>query len=163
PAPVGYGCARVDAQIVVERGENVLEGDRPILGVSGGLVGRAGDLAGAHTAAGQQGEIDGRPVIAAGILVDLGSAAEFAPDYNRDVFIETTEMQVFNERRKSHIELGDASAAGSEILAVSIPAAKRDRHHPYASFDQPPGHQKMVHAARWTVSLVAHVANAISL
>src|SRR5262249_51248328 len=62
-----------------------------------------------------------------------------------------------------HIKLGDAGAAGSEILAVGVPAAKRDRHHPRSGFNQTPGHQEMVHAARWTVRLVAHVADAISL
>src|SRR5262249_16390443 len=98
-----------------------------------------------------------------GVLVDLGSAAEFTPDNNRNVLIEATEMEVFNQRRKSHIKLGDASAAGSEILAVGVPAAKRDRHHPRPGFNQAPGHQEMVHAARWTVRLVAHVANAVAL
>src|SRR5262249_40670605 len=60
-------------------------------------------------------------------------------------------------------KLGDASAAGPEILAMGIPAAKRDRHHPCSGFDQTPGHQEMVHAARWTVSLVAHVADTVAL
>ena len=37
--PVGYRRSRVDSQVVIERREYVLEGDRAILGVTGRLVG----------------------------------------------------------------------------------------------------------------------------
>ena len=148
---------------MVERGEDVLEGDRAVLGVTGRLVGRADHLAGAHAAAGQEGEIHRRPVVAAGVLVDLGRAAELAPDDHRDVLVQAAEMQVFDQRREGHVELGNTRPAGSEVLAVRVPAAEGNRDHPHAGLDQPPGHQEMIHAAGRAVGFVSHIADAIPL
>ena len=44
---------------------------------------------------------------------------------------------------------------------MRVPAAERDRHHPHAGFHQPARHQEVVHAARWAVVLVLHVADAV--
>ena len=87
----------VDAQVVVERGEDFLEVDRAVLGLGAQAIGRADDLAGAHAAAGQQGAGDVGPVVAAGVLVDLGRAAEFAPDDDRDVLVQAAVVQVLDQ------------------------------------------------------------------
>ena len=100
-------------------------------------------------------------MVAAGVFVDLGRAAEFAPDDHRDVFVEPAKMQVFDQGREGHVELGNAGAARPEVLAVRIPAAERDRHHPGTGLDQAAGHQEMVHAARRAIGFVSHVADAI--
>src|SRR5207248_10760095 len=74
------GGGRVEAEVVIKRGEDVLEGDGPVLRDLAQPVGLADDLAGPQPAAGQQGAGDRRPVVATAIAVDLGGAAELAPD-----------------------------------------------------------------------------------
>src|SRR5262249_61924823 len=112
--------------------EAALEPHRPILDVSGSLVGRADDLAGAQAAAGQQGAVDRRPVIAAGLLVDRGGPAELAPRDHGDVLVEAAVVQVFDEGRERLIELGDPLPGPVEIVLVVVPAAGPDRHDPGA-------------------------------
>ena len=53
----------VDAQRVIQRGEHFLEVDGPLLGFAADAVRGADHLAGPHSAAGQQGAADVRPVV----------------------------------------------------------------------------------------------------
>ena len=94
----------VDAEVVVERGEDFAEGDGAVDGVFAQAVRRADHLAGPHAAAGQQGAADLRPVVAAGVFVDLRRAAEFAPDDDRHVAIQPALVQVFDQGADALIE-----------------------------------------------------------
>ena len=102
--------------------------DRAILGGVGQPVGRADDLAGPHAAAGEQGAGDVRPVVAAGVLVDLGRAAELAPDDDRHVLVEPARVEVVDQGRQGLIELREVRAALAEVVPVEVPAAEGQRH-----------------------------------
>ena len=73
-------------------------------GVVTQLVGGAVDDAPLDSATGQQNAEDLRPVVATGAWVDLGSPAKFAPDQHRDIFVQSTFVQIFDERRHSLIQ-----------------------------------------------------------
>ncbi len=94
----------IDAEVVVNGGQDVLIGDRPAGGRAAELVGRADDLANLHAAAEQEGRVDPGPVVAAAVLVDLGRAAEFAPDDHGDVAVEPAEVDVLDQRRDAPVE-----------------------------------------------------------
>src|SRR5262245_30309706 len=74
------GLRHVDAQVLVERGEDLLEVDGTLGGFFAEAVGGADDLADAHSAAGEERAAYVRPVVAAGLFVDARSAAELAPN-----------------------------------------------------------------------------------
>ena len=82
-AEVELAGVEVEARFGVERGKDFLELDRAIDGVLGVLVRRADDLAGLHAAAGEDGAVRLRPVIAAVLVVEPRRAAELAPDDDR--------------------------------------------------------------------------------
>src|SRR5947208_720177 len=77
--------AGVDAEVVIERGHDVLIVNRPADGSGGVAVGFADYLAGAHSATGEQRHADSGPVVAAAVFGDRRRAAEFAPGDDRDV------------------------------------------------------------------------------
>src|SRR5262245_23566507 len=60
---------RVDAQVVIKRGEYLLEMDGPLARLLAQAVGCADHPAGFHAAAGEQRAAHVRPVVAASILV----------------------------------------------------------------------------------------------
>src|SRR5579872_234540 len=90
---------RVDAEVVVDGGQHVAVVDRLVLRLRGRGVGRAEHLAGTHAAAGQQRSVDPRPVVAAGVLVDLRRAPELAPDHQRHVAVKAPGVEVLDEGR----------------------------------------------------------------
>src|SRR5581483_9270838 len=69
----------VDAQVVVQRGEDFAVSDRAVGGVFAQAVGGADDLAGTHAAAGHEAATHRGPVVAARVVVDARRAAELAP------------------------------------------------------------------------------------
>lgn len=71
--------AHVDAEVVVQRGEDLLHVDRAVLGVPciGGC--RADRLTGRHAAAGQKGPHHLGPMVAPGAIIHARRAAELAP------------------------------------------------------------------------------------
>ena len=75
--------ARVDAQRVVDGGGQVFGADRRGGGEGGVAVGRAVHLPAADPAAGQHDRVARRPVVAAGIPVDLRRPAELAQAHDQ--------------------------------------------------------------------------------
>src|SRR5207245_2861393 len=69
----------VEAEVLVDSGQDFAMVDRTGDGVFAQAVGGADGLAGVHTAARHKGAADRRPVVAAGAIVDPRRAAEFAP------------------------------------------------------------------------------------
>src|SRR6266446_10692815 len=68
--------ARVDAEVVIERGEDIAELDRPVRCLAAQAIRRANHLPGLHAATGKQPTGDTRPMIATGVLVDRRRAAK---------------------------------------------------------------------------------------
>src|SRR5262249_36719505 len=129
------GGGRVDAEIAVERREDVLIVDGPVLGVAAHFVRRADDLAGSDAAAGEDRARDGGPVIAARALVAPGRAATLAPDDARGVLVKPTSVEFFDEGREGHIELRQPRAALAEFVVVVAPAAEGQGAAPHARLD----------------------------
>src|SRR5580704_10301077 len=77
---VHRGRVRIDPQIAVDGGDDLLDMNRAAGRIFAQAIGRADRLAGPHSAAGQQRATDARPVIAAGALVDSRAATELAPN-----------------------------------------------------------------------------------
>ena len=65
----------VDAEVVVERGEDFAEGNRALAGFAAQTISGADNLACSHAAARQHGAVGARPMVAAGVLVDGRGAA----------------------------------------------------------------------------------------
>src|SRR5687768_12827186 len=88
------GGGGVDAEVVVERGEDVLVVEGAVLDRLAQVVGRADGLAVAEAAASEEATADGGPVVAAAVLVDPGGAAELAPDDDGDIAVQPSGVQV---------------------------------------------------------------------
>src|SRR5207249_694723 len=88
------GLGGVNAQVVIQGGENLLEMHRPLLGVLAQPIGGADGLTSAHAAAGQDGTTDLRPMVAAGVFVDSRCAAKLAPGDYRHVIEHAANIQV---------------------------------------------------------------------
>ena len=65
----------------------------------------ADDLAAADAAAGEEGAVDLRPVVAAGGLVDPGGPAELAPGDHRHVVEQAAGVEVFDQGAEALVEL----------------------------------------------------------
>ena len=153
----------VDAQVVVDGGQDVVVVDRSAGGRAAELVGRADDLADLHAAAGEQGRVDPRPVVAAGVLVDLGRAAELAPDDHRDVPVQTAGVDVLDQGGDPLVEERQMLAELAEVAAVRVPEAVGDRDAPRPGLDQPAGDQELVVPHRGAVAQVSRRADAVAV
>ena len=145
---VDHGVLDVDAELVIERGEDILIMHGPILRFLAQAVGRTDDLAHAHAAAGQEGARRPGPVVSAGGFVDARGAAEFAPGDDADILVEPAGVQIFDQGGDSLIELVELRGELGEVAAVPVPTAERERDATGARFDQTPGQQELVHPVR---------------
>ena len=144
----------IDAEAVVEGGVHLLKPHRPILDLAGDPIGRADHLPGSQAAAGEKRTGDVRPVIAAGILVDLRRPAELPPHDHRHVLVEAAAVDVVDERRHALIKLGDVLATVGEVVAVVVPEAVAERHAAHPGLDKAAGGEELLHETRGTVPLV---------
>ena len=113
---------RVDAEVVVQRGVDFAERDRAGDRFAGDPVGRADHLARLHAAAGQQGEIHLRPVVAADDGADLRRAAELAPHDDRAILVEPALVQVLDQGADALVEDGEILRLAQEDRArTAIP------------------------------------------
>ena len=142
---VDHGVLDVDAELVIEGGEDVLIVHGPILRFFAQAVGRTDDLAHAHAAAGQEGARRLGPVVAAGGFVDAWSAAEFAPGDDADILVEAAGVQVFDQGGDSLIELVELRRKLGEVAAVPVPATEREGDATGPGLDQAPGQEELVH------------------
>ena len=133
---VGEGdFVHIDAEVMVERGEDFAEGDGAVCGLRADLVGGADDLAVAHVAASEHGAGDAGPVVAPAFGIDDGGAAKFPPDDDGDVLLHAALVQVCDEGAEGAIEEGQVFAELLEIVAVIIPAAEAERDDACSGFD----------------------------
>lgn len=100
---VGELVAVVDAEVVVDRGEQVLRVEWAFGGVFGFGVGGSGDLAHAEFSAGDERGLSLRPVVSAEATVggrNTRRAAELADGDDEDFFIEATLVNIFDQSRE---------------------------------------------------------------
>lgn len=105
---VGELVAVVDAEVVVDRGEQVLRVERAFGGVFGFGVGGSDDLAHAESSAGDQSGLSLRPVVSAEATVggrDARSAAELADGDDEDFFVEAALVDVFDQSGEGRVHV----------------------------------------------------------
>ena len=70
----------------------------------------------------KQRTVDLRPVVAAGVLVDLRRAAELAPHDDRHVLVQPAVVQVFDQCGHALVEQRHVLPAGVERVARASPS-----------------------------------------
>ena len=111
-----------------ERCRHVIGGDGLVLGAFGFGVGFADHLAALDSAAAEEAEHAAGIVVAAGVLVDLGRAAEFAGDEDRGRSEQALGFQRAEQAGEASVEVGeDFVLEGIEVLRVGVPAAELRR------------------------------------
>ena len=159
------GVLGIDSGAVIERGEDFLEGYGASLWSFAVAIGGADDLSGFHAAASENGGIGLRPVIAAVIGVDSGSAAEFSPDDDGDIAIEPAFVEVGDEGRESLIEPWAFFAAFGEVHAiwtVPVPAAEVKGDEAGAGFDESACDAEILDHGRCAIALEFFAALAVA-
>ena len=102
---VGDGdLIRVDAELVVERGEDLAEVDAAVGDFAAETVGGTDDVAGFHAAAGEEGG-EGLGVVVASVAgAELRGAAEFTGDDDEGAVEETAAAQIGEQGSESLVE-----------------------------------------------------------
>src|SRR6266536_3462679 len=145
-AQIGDGdLAHVDAEVVIERGEDVAELDRPLRCLAAQAIRGPDYLAGFHAAASEHAARDARPMVTAGVFVDGRGAPELAPDNDRNILVETALVQVLDQRADALIEQREVLPERAKIIAMMVPAAEGEGHAACAGLDEPPGDEHVFH------------------
>src|ERR1044071_2345649 len=145
-AEVGDGdLGHVDAEVVVEGGEDVAEEDRAIGGFAAPAIGGADDLAGFHAPACQHGAGDPGPVIATGVLVDGRGPAELAPDDDGDVAVQALGLEIVEQGANALVEQWQVGPGVFVIVPVIIPKAEGNGDDAGAGLDEAAGDEELLH------------------
>src|SRR5437660_1057924 len=147
----------IDAKAVIERREHVAELHGSFDRFAAQPISRSDYLSGLHTAACEQSARNARPVIAPCVFVDRRCAAKFAPDHDRDILVQTTLMNILDQRAQPLIQQRQVLAKSAEIVSMMIPAAERQRDAPRAGFHQTPRDQEMLHQLWSTIVAVPRI------
>src|SRR5262249_18287546 len=95
-----------------------------ILGKSAARIGATVDRAAANAAAGHEHGLTGRPMIATGVFVDLGSAAEITGPIHQRFLQKASIAQVFDQGGNSPVRVRQPAAfEDGKIVLVRVPAA----------------------------------------
>src|SRR5262249_34983055 len=135
-------------------GEDFAEVHRPFPRILAQAVGGADRLTGPHAAACQERAAYLRPVVPAGILVDARRPPEFAPGDHGHVVQQAPAVEILNEGAEPLVELGTVIADEMEILAVTVPAAVRQRYAADTGLHEPARQEQVVVDRRGAVVLV---------
>src|SRR5438105_4406253 len=152
---------RIDAHVLVDRGQDVAIVDGTNVGVGSRVVGGGDDLASGHAAAGQQDAVHGGPVVAAGVFVDARRAAELAPDDHADVPAQAALVDVVDQGGDAAVEDRQVVAQVAEVAAVGVPETIGDGDAARARFHEAPGREELVIPERGAVSLVPGRGDAV--
>ena len=82
--------ASINADVLVERGKDFLELHGSFNSMFSILVGRSDNLTSFHATTSEHRTRYAWPVITTVVLIDLRCSAEFTPNYNRDISIQST-------------------------------------------------------------------------
>src|ERR1043166_8146435 len=97
-------------------------------------------------------------MIATGVLVNRGRAAELAPNDNGNVLVQAALMQILDQRAHSLVEQREVLPQRAEIIAVMIPSAERQGHAAGARLDETPGNEHVFHELRPAVVAILGIA-----
>ena len=155
--------------MVEEGGVDITERDGAGNRLGTDPVGGADHLPMPHPAAGEEGAVDLRPVVAADDVADLRRPPELPPHHHGTVVGEPALVEILDERRERLIKDGEILRLPLEDriarAAVPVPLAVIERHDADTSLDQPPGDEHALGHARGAVFIHEHrrIAGAIAL
>ena len=147
---VGYLEVGRDAKQVEDRRGEIGRRHRLLGGISPPTVGSAIDRAAADAAAGQQHRLHVRPVVSAGVLIDLGRPAKLTHAHDERVVEQSAVNQVGEQSRERSVgRRRQPLAQVLEVILVRIPhggivrslVMPVDGHEGNACFKQAPGQQ----------------------
>ena len=134
----------VDAECLVDGGEQLGGTDLAVDDGPAGRVGLAVDRAAADSTAGERGAPGGGEVVAAQAWVDLRRAAELGERDHQRAFEQSACLEVVEQRRHDVVQLGDHLLMGLEVLPVAVPPGPRHADERDARLDQPAGDQGLL-------------------
>ena len=136
------GCG-VDAEVTVDRGQDVLRVFGVVFDDGGVGVGGADGSAALDSPTGEGGAEGAHPVVAAGGGVHARGAAVFPPGDDERRLQQPPLVEVFDEGRVGLVEGGEeAGLQGPEVVVVRVPPPQVDGDQSHARFDHPPRQQQ---------------------
>ena len=148
---------RVDAQLAVDRGAEILDRQRPVDRFRAHRVRGPDHLSTGNTGSGDRDGEDARPVIATRRVIDFRRPAELADGQHQRCVQQSPGIHVFKQGREGLIEFRIELLVGRVVVAVGVVAAVEHRDEPHAGFDQPPRQQRPLPAGRATVGVAETV------
>ena len=136
--------------------------DRAIRDFGSVAVGGSDDLASPESAAGDQSIADIGPVIATRFGIDSRRPTEFTPRHDRHVFIESSFVQVRDQRMHPLVEHREMRVLTfTEVAGVKVPASEIERHNARTRLDQTSGHQELFQVSRSSIAVIIGIPFAI--
>src|SRR5947207_10594579 len=114
-----------------------------------------------HTTAGQHCAGNSGPMITTGILVDGWRATELAPYDDRNILIQSAQVQIFHQCAKSLIKKREVLPQRSEVVTMMVPPTERQRYAAGTRFHKAARNEKVLHQFRPTIVTVFGIAFAI--
>ena len=118
---IDRGMIDIDSQTMIQRRKDLLKMDRPFGWILGQSIRFADNLPGSHPTTGQQRTANLRPVISPAFVVDARSSAEFSPDHDRRITIQSAFLQIIQQRGQRLIECRKMIASIIEVGAMWLP------------------------------------------
>ena len=108
------------------------------------VVGRANHLPMPETSAGENDALRLRPVIAAGLVIDLGSPPEFSGGDHQGVIKEASLGEVLDQDAKGPVMPRQLAVEGSLDISMVVPIAGIQGNEANSGLDQPAGRQRLL-------------------
>src|SRR5437870_10526936 len=109
---------------MMDRGGHVGGGYGIVVRMFGAAIAAADDAAAANAAAGDEGAVAFFPVLAAGLVVDFGGAAEFSHDEDQGFRQQAALLKIGQQRGQGLVEPGGLPVLHDlEVAVMVIPAA----------------------------------------
>ena len=116
---------RIDTEVMVQGGMDLAEMDGSVGDFRRVAIGRTDHLARSKAPAGDQTVTHFGPVIPSRVRIDSRRTAKFSPGNDRDIFVETSFVQVSNQRMHSLFKQGKVSVlALAEIAGIKFQRPK---------------------------------------
>ena len=148
---------------MIQRGEDFAEVHTSLHDLSAEAIGRADHLACLHPTPGKERAAHLRPVVASGVLVDLGSASKFPPGHHGHILLHAALMQVLDQRAVGLIEEREMGQQLAVIIAVEVPASEVEGDAAGTRFHQSACDQEMFAVPGRAISIILRIPFAIAL
>ena len=161
PRAVRQAGALIDAEQMIGGRQQIFRRNGPVLHVARNIVGRTDDAAAGNAAAGKQGRVGARPVIATASLDvrQFGRASVLAETDHQRVVQQPAAFQVENQSRVGEIEVRQQLVDHPrKVIEMRVPGVARqavfvpkDGNEPGAGLDQSPRRQARLAEQRHAV------------